>query len=363
MVAQPDVYRPARSTLLRGGVASLPRPRRYFQRRLVVFAAVACALAGVIAVFLRFFPLSGPTRAIYWAHDVLWLPLYAAIWTSAFPYGLIWLAPLGAFCLMAGLEFMGFAQGFRRGQLAVFSVLLSSGLDPLLIASNRLAARRAGPEGTLLEALAKERDAAALTTVLAKGSAGLASLQRYRRLLLNLRPDQQSRAIATIEAMCLSRSLNRPEDPNLRGALAQHWPDLAGAWAEWTAKLPQNGVDGLTAGIVQSMAGLSSMPAKDLALATLRHSLQTGPGNLALLSWFSAWSDLRYAAGPAAATLAEAEAMIQFEYWAARSEVPPSPAELDGLLSSALPTLAPLRDRGERAAYLIGSTDRSGGPE
>jgi hypothetical protein len=61
--------------------------------------------------------------------------------------------------------------------------------------------------------------------------------------------------------------------------------------------------------------------------------------------------------------LAEAEAMIQFEYWAARVETQPKPAEIDGLLSSALPELTPLRDRGDRAAYLIGSPDRSGGRE
>jgi len=359
MVAQPDVERPARSTLLRGGVAALPRQRRYLLRRIAVLAAAACVMAFVLAISVRFFPLSGPTRAIYWAHDALWLPLQAAIWTSAFPYGLLWLVPLGSFCLLAALEFAGLLQAVRRGQLAMFSAFLRAGLDSLLVASNTLAARRAGPEQTLLEALAKERDAAALTMVLARDAAGLAGLQRYRRLLLNLRPDQQSRAIAAIEAMCLSRSLNGPEDPALRAALARHWPDMARGLAEWVPKRPGTDSEDLTAGIVHAMAGLSALPATDLALATLRHSLQAGPGHPALLSWFSAWSDLCYAGNPPA--LKEAEAMIQFEYWAVLAEAPPKPPEVDGLLTAALPALAPLRDRGDRAAHLIGSPDHSRG--
>lgn len=363
MVAQPDVEMPARSTLLRGGVAALPRARPYLLRRIAVLAATACVVAFLIAVSVRFFSLSDPTRAIYWAHDALWLPFQAAIWTSAFPYGLLWLMPLAAFCLLIGLEYTGLVQAVRRGQLAMFSALLRAGLDPLLVSSNRLAGRRAGSDGTLLEALAAEREAAALALVQAMDTAGLAELQRYRRLLLNLRPDQQSRAIAAIEAMCISLSLNRPEDPNLRAALAEHWPDLAGAWAVWAPKLPGTDAESPTAGIIQSMAGLSAMPATELALATLRHSLQAGPGHPALLAWFSAWSDLRYAAGPAAAVLAEAEAMIQFEYWAARAETPQKPAEIDGVLTAALPALAPLRDRGDLAAYLIGSPDDSRGQE
>ena len=360
MVAQPDVERPARSTLLRGGVAAAPRARWYLLRRLAVLAGAACIVVFVLAVSVRFFPLSGPTRAIYWAHDALWLPFQAAIWTSAFPYGLIWLVPLAGFLLLVSLEFTGLLQAIRRGQLAMLSGFLRAGLDPLLVSSNRLAARRAGPDGTLLEALAAERDAASLSQVLARDADGLAGLQRYRRLLLNLRPDEQGRAIAAVEAMCLSRSLDRPEDPRLRATLAAHWPDLAKAWAEWAPGQPGSDAEEPTAGIIQSMEGLPAMPATDLALATLRHSLQAGPGHPALLAWFTAWSDLRYAAGSAAAALAEAEAMIQFEYWAARAETAPKPAGMDGLLTAALLALAPLRDRGDRAAGLTGSPDQRG---
>jgi hypothetical protein len=271
--------------------------------------------------------------------------------------------PLAGFLLLVSLEFTGLFQAVRRGQLAMLSALLGAGLDPLLVTSNRLAARRPGPEGTLLEALAAERDAAALSLVLARNEAGLAGLQRYRRLLLNLRPDQQGRAIAAIEAMCLSRSLNRPEDPRLSADVAEHWPDLAMAWAEWAPGLPGSDAEEPTAAIIQSMSGMSAMPATDLALATLRHSLQARPGHPALLAWFSAWSDLRYVAGPAAAVLAEAEAIIQFEYWAARAETPQKPAGIDGLLTAALSALAPLRDRGDRAAGLTGSPDHDWGQE
>jgi hypothetical protein len=361
MVAPSTVEHRARSTLLRGGLIAARRPRRYLRRRLSVILTVAAFMALVAAISLRVFPLSGPTRALYWVHDALWLPVQAAVWTSWYPYGLVWLVPMGTFALLVGLEFLGLAQLVRRGQLGLFSAFLKLGLDPFLVATNRLAARRAGPEGTLLEALARERHAAALMQVLDADTAALSPLQRYQRLLLNLAPKTRTEALAALEAMALARSLNQPEDAALREALGRHWLDLAQAWAGWTAPPPSDPAHDPAADILQAAARLPALSSEEMALATLRHAQCMPPGHPALLAWFSAWADLRYAGAPSADALRSAEAMIQFEYWSAWAEGPAKGAALDGLLTSALPALAPLRDRGERAARSISWPGRTEG--
>lgn len=355
-----------RSRLLRAGLAGTGPTRPFLRRALILLALTGPMVALAVAVSLRLLPLDGPGRLAYLAHDRLWLPARAQLWTRTYPFGFLWLVPLLMLGLAALVEWLlpvSMIRGVHRravqracrGGVGRWLLLSASGgfrrigLTPgfaATVVEETLITRRA----PLLEALRDRRPLVEMNQ-----AADLALLW------LHLTPDNLRAAAAALEIAALSLVANaratprgsldpgQPPRAELASALARVRPDLA------PLPVPGIGSDGLI-----TLAGFTSPAAAQATAAAALAAAEEAPSDpdavlglsILILSAglaagldnpenglpaFDLWRRVRLGAEPVlAGRMAQAETLLQFGFWSALSDPMPPRPDADDLLSDLL---------------------------
>lgn len=317
-----------RSSLLRAGLVSAARPRRFVARALMGFSVLGLLAFGLVGTALKFWTATGAGWLAYWLHDTLWLPLYGSIWLAPFPRGFVWALPLGLLILLVGLEFLGWVAILRGLQVGVWRLVfrrLPSGLAGALA---RLAPTR-GQSLAVLDELCTESLSLLLAEIEAAEPASpshLAEASRFHalrcRVLTEAPLDVQ---IAAIEVLCAAIWADQPPPEPLVAAIDGSAPGARALRLAATEPLDGNEV--------ATLPRLLSRATGPLAATTLAMALaaRTCPE---ALTWFQAWAERQYRTPNPA--LDQAEGLIAFELWAALAEARRSAPAPDPLLVEAL---------------------------
>lgn len=348
-----------RSTLLRAGVMSPPRPRPYGLRRLVVAALLGALGALVLAVRAEAFPVSGPYLLLYWLHDAIWLPIYGRVWIAPFPGGLVWLVPLAVLAAAVLAEFLGLAAPVRWAQLRLLSRTLRGPRWRLVLGWHRLLGF-VGRCALLAEAILREDQADARDAVeqaVEQGGdrvAALARLAEVQRRILSFGLLAPREAMAVLETLALAHLSGTAAEPALVDLRAQAARVCAAVCPDWEHLLDLVEAD-ISPGAVPRLAGQIADPGRtetELAARSVGIALAVArDGRAEHMVWFDEWARRRAGRdADLAQRLGRAEAMIGFEFWAGLSEAAVTAPPLAPMLHGAFAGLAPVRPRGERFA-------------
>ncbi|MGQ0566458.1 MAG: hypothetical protein ACT4OK_15500 [Gemmobacter sp.] len=342
-----------RSTLLRAGLRTPGRPRRYLARALVLAVLLAAVTALVVAVATVWFRPDGPARWLYVLHDTVWLPLRGRLWVAPFPGGLLWLVPALGLSLLVLVEFTGAASPLRRVQVAGIGLALRGRFGGALVLWDGVLRSLGGRAGQVRAVAVERRDAARDAVIAAieadAATAPAAALLHAEAVLLRLSEGTAADHVSALEAISLARLGGSRGSEALvaviaakAGADATHWRDKAEAC--------RTGMPDLAEVLAAAEAlATSGTPADEAAVRTLQVALAASEKRqAALLVWFDVWARRRTGTDAAAAAgLARAETMIAFEFWAARAEAAIRRPATPGLLSEAFADHTGPRLRGE----------------
>jgi hypothetical protein len=356
-----------RSRLLRTGVAGGGARRPFLRRALILLAVLGPVVALSVAVAARLLPLDGPGRIAYLAHDRLWLPARAQVWTRIYPYGFLWLVPLvllGFAALVEWLSPVSLIRGTHRR-----AVLRASrgGIGRWILLRAASALRRVGITpgfaATVIEESLVEARAPLLEALREGRSGDAARAADLAALWLRLDPGNIAALAAAQELAALSliadaratppRPLAHSAPPRtaLIEAMAQAWPHIPPLPA------PETGPDGRPAlpGVAtpdgarqtatEVLAGIEADPDSPEALPALLALVLTGGLAAGLgrpeagLAVFDLWRRVRLGArADLAARMAWAEMLVSFGFWAGLAEpvrgLPDRPDLLTGLLAA-----------------------------
>lgn len=311
----------------------------------------------VVIVATRALPVDGAGRLLYALHDTLFVPVWSWVWVSAGIWSLLWIVPLLLLLCAVAVEFLGFAQPLRRLQIAGLRLYLRGPAARAALTGQQLLGWRHNREGLMVAVLEADLAGAEATIRQAleagRKDAATGRLVRLAVQLAYLRAGDPLYQLRGAEHLALIEACDGAETAaRLRERLAQIWsPEIARRMVDLGCATPE-ALPGLLAGLRSAR-----LPAPDLALATLAMARPEALARPDLVrAWFTEWAQLRHHAPSTLPELAEAERMIDFEFWAARAETALIAAEQagdpgrGGWLSALLPGVAKHRTLGERAA-------------
>lgn len=323
----------------------------------------------------RVLPASGAGRALYWLHDHALLPVAATLWSGPAPWSLAWLLPAALLGGLALIEALGLGAPIRRLQRGVGLFLLAQpvgrallrrtrrnadGFLPVL-AAGQVADALAGLKTQILfgetpdpASVARVRQIAGLAADLGRrdGSALLKLLEAAAVLAIADRNAPQ-RPLEHADAWASDPAL-RPHGERLREMrvlAVDGWADPDAGWTERA-----RGAVFAAGARLEGNASPASEPetAALMLLTAARLALANPEGRIAALAWLSAWrrNRLRRALTGARGRdgQAEAEGLVDFEFWAALIEAAPDADAGHGLAATE-------RDHGE----LFAATGRRAG--
>lgn len=349
--------RQGRSTLLRAAVPTAPRPRRWALRYGVIFGLAVALTALVVVVRGQALPMNGPGLLIYQLHDTVWLPLQGRFWTALFPDALIWFVVVIGLLGLVLSEFLGLVAPIRLAQVRIIRVLLR--LSPGALVASHHALGAIGQRMALVEQVLRDmRDDAlfAFTRALEADAEGHRFRQLCRLQLLQLRfgLERQRDVVSVIDTLGLAAL-----DPDRRGDTAEPLKKAAQTLTPqavpfWEAMLERPLLQTDLGDTLDAVATLGADGASPAALACKTVSIAVSTvidGQAERLAWFDAWARLRAGQDTEiSALLAQAEALCEFEFWAARAEAAAGRTATPKMLGEAFPGLGLVRSRGDIAA-------------
>lgn len=313
--------RRGRSTILDMGATAPMRERNWALRRLLVILAIATAVLTAIAVTQELLPKDGLALLLYQIHDGLWVPFKAQAWVQNGVGSLTWFVPIGVLAALALTEYLGIAQPVRRLQAAALRLALHSGNGRWVLVLQQYLGWGRDLEAFLIGLIDSDLTRARVDVMEALESGrtidanalGRATIQRaYLRA-----GDKAIHAICA-ETLCLmvalgaSRAELEPWERIIARILGPH------ALKDLRTALQPDPVEIETA--LDTLADPATS-AQRLALMTLAHAgsqVRVAPERVR--AWFDLWAQLARMPNAASSHLADAEAMIDFEFWAARAE-------------------------------------------
>lgn len=338
-----------RSTVLAAALRRTGRERAILLRWAGV-AAVVAVLSGLgWAVGTEALDPSGPGRALYQVHDLIWVPLWSWIWTAARPWSLIWLLAPALLALLSLVEFLGLAQPVRGLQGLLLRALLGSRLGDALVAGQVALGPRDGFLTRFIEADLTDLETAARRAVEEGGKPfpdrQAVAMARQATRLGRLTGDRPAVAIRLCEVGALL-DLAAPSAPGDR-AFDRYW--MAEPWAEAATLIPAS----LAEAVRSLRAGTMEAPA--LAVATLGAARLGWQGrDPRALDWFARWAEVQLAPAVRTGALSKAETLIAFEFWAAQTEAAlrrdAAQHDRKAWLGALLPEVGTDRPSGELAA-------------
>ena len=338
----------SRSSLRGLGTPPPRRLRPWWRRRIAILVIVALASLVAMVALRELLPPTGIGWAIYALHDNLWVPFWSLTWFRAGPWSLLWWVPLLVLVL---LEALGLAQPLRALQVELLRRLCCSRFARGMLTVQQRLGWQNNHEGLLVAVVQSElaRARHALRDAIAhRRPAPVRAATQLALLLAYLRAADPATQMLCLETTWLiDLSGSRTEAGALREQLEAIWPP------EVTVQTRAV----LEAAAPELLATLRSpaTSAPVLAVATLAVSQEPGPMRPdELRDWFQLWAQLRHQAHAPQPQLGEAEALIDFEFWAARAERRCAATEVSpdrrGWLASLLPLVPVRRSLGEIAA-------------
>ncbi|SFQ97440.1 hypothetical protein SAMN04515673_101477 [Poseidonocella sedimentorum] len=339
-----------RSSLLRGGLISSGRTRRFALRLLggaTILGLFALIGAGVV---LEWFPKTGPTLLFYIFHDQVWLPVRGTVWTADFPGVLIWVVPVVGLLLAISVEFFGLWGILRRTQVKVLRFLLR-GRGAGFVLSWHRAIMPFGLRAEQAETILRE-DRDALTSELLEldeeiASGGLSELVDRQRQIIRFGGLDQKDLGSLLETLALVGFLTQADEatPASFVRMLRQIEDDPG-WRDLIEALI-NGVEARKV-VDWSTSRLSEVSPLRLAGQTLAVAVEASRNpQPALLVWFDAWARQRMAPLGGGSSLFVAEDLITFEAWADIAETAISGPQVSAMMKNAFHGLNATRSRGE----------------
>ncbi|RCW80712.1 hypothetical protein [Paracoccus lutimaris] len=317
--SEPQDRRPGRSTVLDIGREPPLRRRPWMRRRM----AVAAVLGGLVLlgwiVATEWLRPAGIGYLLYAAHDRIWLPLWSWLWLRSGYWSLLWFGPVAVMLLLALTEFLGFGTPLRRLQVAALRYGLRHNWTRALIGFQQILRWKRGHEGLLVAVIDSElrqAEAQAKAAIEAGRAADVTMLCRMTIGLAYLRANAPPARTRCAEQHLLAALLEPDKAAALRSDLRRIWGDETAGKVEAMTMIPDEAIPDAASGL--SAPGRA--PA-DLALSTLgvvRRAVLSQPD--AASAWFTQWALQRYHPDLPREDLAQAEGMIDFEFWAAVCE-------------------------------------------
>ncbi len=348
-----------RSTLLRAGRTSKPRPRRFGQRRFIlVFVGSALALL-IAAVAGEMFATDGSAAALYWLHDNVWLPLNGRFWTAPFPRGLIWLVPVAVIFALVMVEFCGLVAPIRFLQVrALLRLLYGRGYGAVALWHRLLGL--IGLRAALAEAILRdEQDRLRWDVIqsLGRGSVpgnAFSQLVEVQRKIMGFGLHDEADVAAILETLAIARLTPDADLVALRALGKRADRDCPRLYQDWgklrdAIRNPPN-----TGECLRHAASLADTDETALSLAGQTIAATLGgimDGQNQRLAWFDEWARLRVGdKAELAAKLSRAETLCAFEFWASEAESAAFGQQPDEIFSGAFKGLVLVRPRGEMFA-------------
>ncbi|CUH70187.1 hypothetical protein TL5118_04162 [Thalassovita autumnalis] len=335
-----------RSSLIRAGIAQAGRPRNWTRRWLSVLLLVSSFSWLCWAVASQWFDPSGPVRLLYVIHDVMWLPLYSAVWTAIFPWGVVWLLPVTLVSGLALLEFLGAWRVVRGFQTWVLRLLIVRNWHGLLLPSYSRV-RRTGAV-TLAEAVTLEEIEAIRRKIKQvpdeECSALVLKACQFVTLLIRLDAIREDNMVLPIEVLALCHWQKVQNDPAAM-TLAQKLDTL------WAAREYEPGliapfdwdVDRMIK--VAGRLGRAGQTPQQMATNMIRAALGAGQHDAVVWGvWLDQWNRARLTGNT---DMLHAECLIDFETWAYVCETSITAQPVGGFLSSVAGLSENMRPRGE----------------
>lgn len=350
------MIRQGRSTLIDMAAAAPVRQRPWHIRRGGVAAVVLVIATLAWLTATEALAQDGPGWLLYLLHDVVWVPLWSWIWVRSGFWSLIWLAPIAVLSVAVLLEFLGLAQPLRYLQAAVLRLVLNSWAGGALLGFQQALGWGRNREGLLVailraDLLRAETAAKAVAETEVAGKLNPTALGRTASQLCYLRAQEEATQIRVAEALALIAIVAPPEvTAHWRAVVQRIWSPPETDRIEALTLITPQSIETLLAEIRQGVVAPVT-----LALATLGVARDDSLHRQDLVqAWFTHWARLRHHTTPRRVDLAEAETLIDFEFWAARAEsglaTRALAADRSGWLAGLLPGVAMHRTMGERAA-------------
>lgn len=346
--------RQGRSSLIDMAATAPIRLRRWNVRRGVVVAVALITVAVAWATASEALSPDGPGWLLYILHDAVWVPFWSWVWVRSGFWSLIWLAPMAVLAFVVGLEYLGLAQPLRRLQTSVLRLVLRSWAGGAVLGFQQMLGWGRNREGLLVAILRADllrAETAAKAAAETGGAVNPTALGRSASQLCYLHAQDEPTQIRVAEALALI-ALVAPADSTAqwRGVMRRIWsPPETDRIQALTLITPQD-LETLLADMRQGVVA----PAI-LALATLGVARDDSLQRPDLVQgWFTDWAQLRHHTTLRRVDLAQAETLIDFEFWAARAETclaaRARAADRSGWLAGLLPGVAMHRAMGEGAA-------------
>lgn len=317
-----------RSTLLRAGIISTGRPRRFASRRVFVAAVLGGMGLAIWALAHRWLGTGGLMYPIYLMHDAVWLPLQGRFWVATFPFGLIWAVPTLALTVAVVVEFLGLAAPVRRSQTAVIEALLNWGGASFLVRAHAVGRGIGLPAGQVHsvvgEKLRLERREV-LNAVDGGAKPDLRRLLALQVLDLRLGNPVPGDMLRGFEVLALAQLLGQSDQSGVRHlerVLVAKTPEAElEPYVRAFAKTGKPASETAVLAAANWLATAKPDPVR-AAIATLIVALAGAEsGSPLILQWFDVWANLRNGKTSASSDVwATAEGSISFEFWAARAE-------------------------------------------
>ena len=335
-----------RSRLLDLARAPELRPRPFWRRRLLWLSLLTLMIATAWAVKTERLSKSGLTALLYELHDALWVPLYGAIWPRSQGFALIWILPLALLLLLAGVEYLGFGQPLRRGQIFAIRLILALPLSRAALTLQQWLGWR-GFERLMAKVIETDLDQALASAKEAQLYGRRANTGRLKRLALQLSYLQAANPavqLRDIESLALLAALDPTRHEAAAEALRRIWPAEAGKGLT----LAQSPAADLPDLLRKLQSG--TMGAEEAALATLAFARPEAQERADLIgAWFTEWARRRHMRAAGHEALLAAETLVDFSHWAAVAEGHSARYAPDWL-GTLLGEKAMARDLGERRA-------------
>lgn len=345
----PDEMRLGRSTVLDMGRTRPLRRRPWMLRRVAVAAVLGClVLLGWIVATERL-PPTGIGYLLYAAHDRVWLPLWSWLWLRSGYWSLLWFGPFSALLLLALSEFLGFGTPLRRLQVAALRYGLRHNWIRALIGFQQILGWKRGHEGLLvavIESELRQAESQAKAAIEAGQAQDVTILCRMTVCLAYLRANAPMAQTRCAEQHLLAAILDPAKGADLRSELRRIWGDETADRIEAMTMIPDKAIPDAASGL--SAPGHAPDRLALLTLGVVHRAILSQPD--AASAWFTQWALQRYRPDIPRDDLAQAEGMIDFEFWAAICERALIARPRPGWLAGMLPGVGMDRPLGEVAA-------------
>lgn len=352
---QPKDMRLGRSTVLGMGRARPLRRRPWMLRRMAVAAVLGCLILLGWIVATQWLPPTGIGYLLYAAHDRVWLPLWSWLWLRSGYWSLLWFGPFAVLSLLALSEFLGFGTPLRRMQVAVLRYGLRHDWIRVLIGFQQILGWKRGHEGLLVAVIDSELQQAesqAKAAIEAGQAQDVTMLCRMTVGLAYLRANAPLAKTRCAEQHLLAAMLDPAKGTDLRSELRRIWGDETAGRIEAMTMIPDEAIPGAASGLSAPARAPDALAL--LTLGVVHRAILSQPD--AASAWFTQWALQRCRPEIPRDDLAQAETMIDFEFWAAICERAMLARARPDWLAELLPGVEMDRPLGEVAA--IGTTRR-----